>query len=269
MPTTYAHDIFGKEVFKKLPVKIKETIRHGKGVYRIGVHGPDIFFYYRPLFHSRVRDNGSEMHKECAADFFARGIREYQSKPSEQLASYLYGFACHFMLDSTCHGYINRFEMEKGVSHAEIETELDRRLMLREGKELFAYLPASVTEVNQQNCEVIHRMFPGVTAGQLKEALYGQKFFDRLLTCRCGVKEKIVLGGMKVLGCYDELEGQVMRKNVNPVTLESTEKLMELYQKALQDAPAALENLCRCLTGEEDRLSERFYQDYNGNIMKG
>lgn len=268
MPTTYAHDIFGKEVFKRLPAEIKDTIRKGKGVYRIGVHGPDIFFYYRPLFHSRVRDNGSDLHKECAADFFARGIREYQSKPSEQLASYLYGFACHFMLDSTCHGYINQFEKEKGVSHAEIETELDRRLMLREGKKLFVYLPASVTQVDRQNCEVIHRMFPEVTVRQLKEALYGQKFFDRLLTCRCGVKEKIVLGGMKVLGCYDELEGQVMRKNINPVTVESTDKLMELYQKALEDAPAALENLRRCLAGEQKRLSERFYQDYNGTVMK-
>lgn len=268
MPTTYAHDIFGKEVFKKLPAEIKDTIRQGKEAYRIGVHGPDIFFYYRPLLKNRVRSHGSGMHAECAADFFVRGIQEYQGKPSLQLASYLLGFACHFMLDSTCHGYINLFEKEKGVSHAEIETELDRRLMLREGKELFVYLPASVTRVDQQNCEVIRRMFPDVTVRQLKEALYSQKFFDRLLTCRCGVKEKVILGGMKVLGCYDELEGQVMRKTVNPVTGESTEKLMGLYQNALEDAPALLENLYRCMTGEETELSVRFHQDYNGKIME-
>ena len=46
MPTTYTHDKFGKDVYKKLPEHIKAVIRKGKGVYRIGQHGPDIFFYY-------------------------------------------------------------------------------------------------------------------------------------------------------------------------------------------------------------------------------
>lgn len=44
MPTTYTHDKFGKDVYKKLPEHIKAVIRKGKGVYRIGQHGPDIFF---------------------------------------------------------------------------------------------------------------------------------------------------------------------------------------------------------------------------------
>ena len=49
MPTTYTHDKFGKDVYKKLPEHIKAVIRKGKGLYRIGQHGPDIFFYYKPV----------------------------------------------------------------------------------------------------------------------------------------------------------------------------------------------------------------------------
>ena len=122
MPTTYTHDEFGKDVYKKLPEHIKAVIRKGKGLYRIGQHGPDIFFYYKPvrLPQSRINKIGPRMHKEPAFGFFQQGIREFEISPSPQLASYLFGFACHFMLDSTCHGYVGRFEKQTGISHAEI-----------------------------------------------------------------------------------------------------------------------------------------------------
>ncbi len=44
MPTTFTHDVFGKEVFSRLSEELKQTIRQGKDLYRIGLHGPDIFF---------------------------------------------------------------------------------------------------------------------------------------------------------------------------------------------------------------------------------
>ena len=91
MPTTYTHDKFGKDVYKKLPEHIKAVIRKGKGVYRIGQHGPDIFFYYKPIClpQSRINKIGPQMHKEPAFGFFQKGIREFEISPSPQLASYL------------------------------------------------------------------------------------------------------------------------------------------------------------------------------------
>ena len=241
MPTTYTHDKFGKDVYKKLPEHIKAVIRKGKGVYRIGQHGPDIFFYYKPICLPQSRIN----------------------KIGPQLASYLFGFARHFMLDSTCHGYVGRFEKQTGISHAEIETELDRYLMIESGKEPRVYLPASVLDDSEENCRVIARMFPSVTPKQIHRALEGQKLYDRLLTCKNPMKEKVVLGGMHVLGCYDILEGQVMRKKANPACRESTTRLMELYQKALDETPAILENLYECLYGTGTTLSSRFLRDYH------
>ena len=91
----------------------------------------------------------------------------------------------------------------------------------------------------------------------------GQKLYDRLLTCKNPMKEKVVLGGMHVLGCYDILEGQVMRKKANPACRESTTRLMELYQKALDETPAILENLYQCLYGTGTTLSSRFLRDYH------
>lgn len=84
MPTTYTHDKFGKDVYKKLPEHIKAVIRKGKGVYRIGQHGPDIFFYYKPIClpQSRINKIGPQMHKEPAFGFFQKGIREFEISPS-------------------------------------------------------------------------------------------------------------------------------------------------------------------------------------------
>ena len=175
MPTTYTHDKFGKDVYKKLPEHIKAVIRKVKGVYRIVQHGPDIFFYYKPIClpQSRINKIGPQMHKEPAFGFFQKGIREFEISPSPQLASYLFGFACHFMLDSTCHGYVGRFAKKTGISHAEIETELDRYLMIETGKETRVYLPASVLDDSEENCRVIARMFPSVTPKQIHRALEG------------------------------------------------------------------------------------------------
>ncbi|MBS6196711.1 MAG: zinc dependent phospholipase C family protein [Clostridiales bacterium] len=261
MPTTYTHDIFGKDVFKRLPEALKETIRQGKGLYRIGLHGPDIFFYYKPISKNPVNQTGHRMHRELASKFFQKGILEFRTNPSSQLAAYLLGFACHYMLDSTCHGYIGKFEKKTGASHAEIETELDRYFMLREKKELFSYLPTSVLEPTEENCKVIGRVFPQIDYKKIQKSVEYQKMYDKLLTCKSPLKEKIVLGGMKVLRCYDSMEGQVMRKNSGEICRESTEKLVGLYRKALEEAPAALENLYDCLYGRAE-LSQRFDRDF-------
>lgn len=261
MPTTFTHDVFGKDVLKRLPAPLKETIKSAKGLYRIGLHGPDIFFYYRPLYKNHVNQVGHRMHRELSADFFKKGISEFLTNPSSELASYLLGFACHYMLDSTCHGYIGRFEKKTGISHAEIETELDRYFMVREKKELFSYLPASVLEPTEQNCKVIARVFPQVSMKEIQSAITWQKRYDKILTCKNPVKEKIVLGGMKVIGCYDELEGQVMRKKANPACNESTQKLVGLYQKAVDETPAILENLYECMYGRGELLP-RFNRDF-------
>lgn len=261
MPTTFTHDVFGKEVFSRLPEKMKNTIRQGKDLYRIGLHGPDIFFYYRPLLQGKIYKIGHNMHYAVARGFFEKSAAEYQRDEDPRLAAYLLGFGCHYLLDSTCHPYVWAFEKEKGVSHAEIETELDRYFMERENRKLFSFCPASVLNPTPENSRVIARAFPEAGEKAIYKAIKGQQWYDRLLVCRHPWKEKLILGCMKILGCYEPLEGQVMRRQKNPVCRESTDHLLGLYDQALQEAPGALENLYGCLKGEE-KLSGRFDRNY-------
>ena len=72
MPTTYAHDLFGKEVYKRLPSDMKALIRRHGDLYRIGLHGPDILFYYM-VSKNPVTQFGIEMHHEKARAFFEKG----------------------------------------------------------------------------------------------------------------------------------------------------------------------------------------------------
>ena len=52
-----------------------------------------------------------------------------------------------------------------------------------------------------------------------------------------------------------------MRKTANPACSVSTQKLVELYRKAVEETPAILENLYDCLYGRGE-LSSRFNRDF-------
>lgn len=49
MPTTYSHYRFGKEVYKKLTPAQKAIIDPYRGLFDLGLHGPDLLFYYHPF----------------------------------------------------------------------------------------------------------------------------------------------------------------------------------------------------------------------------
>ena len=104
MPTTYAHDLFGKKIYAKLPAEIQKVIRRNTNLYRIGLHGPDILFY--DMLKPKVTETGIAMHRECAAPFFERGMTLVRTTHDEKLLAYLLGFGCHYLLDSACHPFV-------------------------------------------------------------------------------------------------------------------------------------------------------------------
>lgn len=55
MPTTYTHYAYGQEVFHKLPEELQRKIEPYIEYYNIGVHGPDILFYYHSYCKNKVK----------------------------------------------------------------------------------------------------------------------------------------------------------------------------------------------------------------------
>ena len=134
MPSTYAHYRIGQEVRNNLGELERKVVEEYPELFLIGLHGPDILFYFAPLFNNQVNQIGYSMHGRPGKEFFKNAAEVIKQYPGNNAyLSYVYGFICHFTLDETCHGYIDEKIAASGISHTEIEVEFDRMLMVKDG----------------------------------------------------------------------------------------------------------------------------------------
>ena len=234
MPTTYAHYKLGAKVIESLPEPVKENVLQYRGLFDIGVHGPDIFFYHNPIMQSSLVRLGVTMHHEAGEVFFKRAaavVRKNTHKEAHK--AYLYGFLCHFALDVTCHGYIGEYIEKSGVGHYEIEAEFDRELLEKDGftavsKCLTGHLCAS-----EENAAVISDFWKEVSAKQAKQTIERMIFFLNILRAPSRLKRGILFGIMKLAGLYEPMHGLVINYQENPACRESTDWLMEHFDEAV------------------------------------
>ena len=107
MPAAFAHDLFGRLVYRKLDPGIRRAVRREKDCFYLGLFGPDILFFYRSLNDNRIVHKGFWLHEEPARVLFFHGIKAWEKEkdPEKKAAieAYLLGFACHFALDHSLH----------------------------------------------------------------------------------------------------------------------------------------------------------------------
>lgn len=75
MPSTYAHFRFGQQVYHRLPEKLRSQIQPYKNLFDIGLHGPDLLFYYRPLISNRINRIGYAMHNKSGYAVFPISVK--------------------------------------------------------------------------------------------------------------------------------------------------------------------------------------------------
>ena len=135
MPTTYTHYAYGQDVYRMLSPKLQSKIRPYINYYNIGVHGPDILFYYRSISKNAVNQYGVKVHDEPMRCFLCHAFSVFKRQRRKSAAfAYLAGFMTHYILDSTCHPYIRQRMKETGISHAEMETDWDYMMMQRDNR---------------------------------------------------------------------------------------------------------------------------------------
>lgn len=268
MPTTYTHYKLGCEIQKKVSGYEKEIINKYPELFFIGLHGPDILFYYKPLGKNHVNQLGYRMHEEAGAEFFryaAQVIRTH--KGYEKHLAYMYGFICHFALDVTCHAYIDEKIEESGISHGEIEAELDRELLVRDGKDPVRESLTGHIHPSMTNAVVIKDFFPGVTGIQVKKALEDMLFCHRVLLAPSRVKRGILALGMKAAGVYSGVYGMIINYHKNPKCADSTERLLELYEKAKPLALRLIADYCAYM--EKNKPLDAVYQyNFGGQLCR-
>ena len=176
MPTTYAHDLFGKRVYRKLSAKLQHLIRSNGNLYRIGQHGPDILFYYF-ISKNPVTQYGVQMHGRKAREFFEKGMAKVREEKNPALMAYLLGFGCHYILDSTCHPYVNQVAAEGKISHTLFEKEFDRMLMYETGKDPLRFYPSHGIRASFLSAWTIHQVLPAIRTGNIYLSLKMMKIF--------------------------------------------------------------------------------------------
>lgn len=260
MPSIYAHSRFGEEVTRLLKQQDSgccEAIEAYPELFAIGLHGPDIFFYYRPLTKNPVSAIGYGWHERSGRAVFTEMKQTVEALPPDgrrASLAYLYGFLCHFALDSSCHGYVGQAIEETGVPHTEIEGELDRKMMVEDGIEPLSHLLTGHFVPSLENACVISRFFSGATAAQIREAIRSMCAFDKLFLCPKPLKRTAVLTGMRLIGQYEGMHGMVLNPVPNPACAAAVDELIRLYRTALPLAVRLIEGF-----GAPDALSDPAY----------
>lgn len=248
MPAAYAHYTFGKKVFLALPEGIRQAVAASpqtKRLFALGLQGPDPFFFYRPFYPNRVLGLAGKIHRGAAADFFEAASYE---PPSEELTSYLLGFCCHFVLDSTCHPYIARRIEEAAaagtpVTHHQIESEFDRFLMEQDGRDPLAFNPACYMFPKGDDAVIIAKAFPGVTAAEVSEALACMALAEDILTGRTAFKRALIGGPLSLT----PFKGLMLAEKADPRCAASNRELEKLYLEAVSRGAELLELLPKAL----------------------
>ena len=217
MPTTYAHDLFGKKIYHKLPKEMQMVIQRNVNLYRIGLHGPDILFYH--MLKPKVSTTGIRMHKEKAA---------------------LLGFGCHYLLDSACHPYIEDMAAKEVITHTLLEKEFDRTLMLETHKNPYHYYPACGVFPRITYARVIHRAIPKIATGDILKSLRRMKLITNCLVYdNKGRRKKFLtvlsrLAGKKL---SDSMMEYFMAKDPVPGSAVPVHALHGLYDREIKEAP--------------------------------
>ena len=237
MPSTYAHYRLGQEVLGQLLGGIRTTINSYKQLYDIGLHGPDILFYYKPLWSCPVNKQGYDMHGRSGREFFenaAKVISRLDARDERAALAYVYGFCCHFALDVSCHEYIDEKIAASGVSHTEIEVEFDRSLMIKDG---FNPLTHSLTDhiiPTHENADIIRKFYDNLTTDEVIQALDGMIKYNKLLIAPSHLKRYLIYALLGITGNYKEMHGLLVNYKANPQCTDSTEKLYKLYDNAVR-----------------------------------
>ena len=262
MPSTYAHRLFGEKILEHYPESIRALIQNERQLYDIGLHGPDIFFYYKVLKTDPINQIGYQTHDRPARAFFAPAKDRLDASPHRDASlAYLLGFVCHFALDSTCHGYIENKIRLSHVKHTEIESEFDRYLLEQRGIDPWkAHLTDHIV-ASRENAAIIAPFFAQADARAVRRALRAMIFYNRLLCAPHAPKRFLVNTTLRLSRNYAEMHGMMMAKHPIPACADSNLRLEKLFLRAQETCLSLTENYWGFLRGE-NALSGAFDQTF-------
>lgn len=239
MSATYAHYRFGAQMLGRMPADVRRTAKRNRRLFDVGLHGPDLFFFYKPLRSTKISRLGSKFHRQTGKEFFCRVCRNLRLEPSEAGQAYLYGALCHYALDSHVHPLVENYAGEGIASHTRIEAEFDRFLLKLDDK-----LPpfgAGLTKhmvLTAPEYELVSRFYPGTEARHIRESLKGMVNVHKILEMPDGALRSVVT--KTVSAGSETFRDMLLGAEPDPACLPLNGPLLDKYQLAAQRFPEML-----------------------------
>ncbi len=256
MPATYTHYRFGKDVLQALhKEEVKRIIKENERIFNVGLHGPDIFFYYHLFYRNDVQRKGSVLHNECAKPFFEEA-KQYAQQ--DAYIAYYLGFLCHYILDSQCHTYIDYYERMNHVAHNAIENSFDQYLLIKDGLNHMAYQTACHVVANEEDAKIIATITkdePRVIYHCVKSLIRVQGWL------RPNYVKKAILRSLAFISRQQKIAGIMMERLPSKESKKSDIVLYEIYLRSVMQADMMIDNFYEYIMGRED-LSSLFRHNY-------
>lgn len=248
MPTTRAHYKHGEAVRELVKPEVKQIIDKYPELYHFGVHGPDLLFYYDALKKNKVNQLGGTLHDLPGSYFFDNAVKVLSQLKVEGSGdygpslAYIYGFLCHYSLDLYCHAYVQEKIDASGISHTEIEAEMDREILVQEGKDPLRAKVTGHLVPSGRNARVVSRFYEGISQEEVFDAMKGMVRVLDFLVLPQKVKRAVVLGALKVVGQYEGKHGLIINYEKNENCADSTERLLALMDAAVPFAAGLIDS---------------------------
>lgn len=260
MPANYAHRVFGATVLSALSPSVIKRLEDHLPLFQLGLHGPDLLFYYLPVLSTPLGKLGYALHSHTGREVISTMLDTTSSLPKEQqdaALSYTMGFICHYLLDSACHPYVEQLVKAGKASHCVIEGEFELWLIVRDGKNPLAQSPVSHLEgLDAANFEVIASLFaalskidsnppPKVRTRSITFAYQTMLLLSRIFSSSNPILRTVGRIGLAISGEYEERRGLLYNREPNPAFEGCSRQLFVLLEAAAKEAPAILESVLR------------------------
>lgn len=266
MPASYSHYRIGKLVINQLHDPLKQIILDNLDLFNLGLHGPDILFYNRPYLHSKINRLGSSMHQQTASSFFYHALTILKETKNKAQLAYLCGYVCHYILDSSCHGYIDKIIKKTKITHFEIETELDRYFMIKDNLDPLRTHLTNHIKITDDIIITI-KPFYRATEKELFKSLKGMKFYDRLLLAPQIYKRGLIYLVLKITFTFKRFQGFVVNYQANQVLTQYIKQLEKLFNQSIDEAAKEIDNFVDALKYNH-KLSARFNHNFKWGCNK-
>ena len=149
---------------------------------------------------------------------------------------------CHYCLDSVCHPYVRKAAAKGEVTHAQLETEFERRLLETDGKiPACSYDLSAHIRLTPGECETVARFYPPASAKNIKDSVSSMARYVRLLATPEGMRRRVLEKGVGIVG--KDYADMLMAEKPRPLCAPYLPGLLEKYQQAVELFPEMLTQL--------------------------